>query len=342
MKTKSRTASTWIQEGEKYALMGLQIKADDEVTSLTLNSCYSLLVDTTFDVPPHWKEWLGTIRIKEIENCNMFLLTKCASTMPNILNEEDQTLRDRVNHLYVGLLLSSLAVPAHGAAMFGGSMYGGQIGIRQQTDLLAVVPSIVHFYPPVSMPQLRAAATLAESLQSLLTNMPPSNWRLFRTLSLYIEARTTADLMERIHLFCRCIDGLILPDIGKTKQQFKSRTELFIGPQHHEMMGAIYDIRSAAEHLNESRYLEVFDRNIRLDLAKKDAITEYIARSALVRILGDPSLWAHFGSAAKLASFWSVSTEERQRMWGPVIAPLEVINDFDEAFVTDAQLGRVA
>ena len=43
----------------------------------------------------------------------------------------------------------------------------------------------------------------------------------------------------------RCIDGLILPDTGKTKQQFKSRTELFIGPRHHELMGDIYDLRSA-------------------------------------------------------------------------------------------------
>jgi hypothetical protein len=108
------------------------------------------------------------------------------------------------------------------------------------------------------------------------------------------------------------------------------------------MMGHIYEIRSAAEHLNENRYLEIFDRNIRLDLAKKDAITEYIARSALVRILSDPYLCAHFGSAATLASFWSISTEERQRIWGSAIAPMDVISDFEEAFVTDAQLGKVA
>jgi hypothetical protein len=35
-----------------------------------------------------------------------------------------------------------------------------------------------------------------------------------------------------------------LPDPGKTKQKFKSRTELFIGPRHHDMMGEIYDVRS--------------------------------------------------------------------------------------------------
>lgn len=137
-------------------------------------------------------------------------------------------MRDRISHLYVGLLLSSPVVPAHGAVLLGGSMYDGGIGIRQHTDLRAVVPGIIHFYPSLTMAQLSVAAKLAKSLEAFRTNTLSSNWRFFRTLSLYIEARTTADLMERIHLFCRCIDGLILPDIGKTKQQFKSRTELLL------------------------------------------------------------------------------------------------------------------
>jgi hypothetical protein len=47
-----------------------------------------------------------------------------------------------------------------------------------------------------------------------------------------------------------------LPDAGKTQQQFKVRTELFIGPRHHDMMGEMYDVRSAVENLHENRYLE--------------------------------------------------------------------------------------
>jgi hypothetical protein len=53
MKTKSSTPASWIQEGEKYALVALQIKTDNEITSLALDSRYSLLIDAAFDVPPH-------------------------------------------------------------------------------------------------------------------------------------------------------------------------------------------------------------------------------------------------------------------------------------------------
>ena len=51
---------------------------------------------------------------------------------------------------------------------------------------------------------------------------------------------TTAEIVDRLHQYSRCIDELILPDAGKTKQQFRSRTELFIGPFHHDLMGEIY------------------------------------------------------------------------------------------------------
>ena len=58
------------------------------------------------------------------------------------------------------------------------------------------------------------------------------DWRLRRTLQyLYWRHVRLQDTLDRLHQYCRCIDGLILPDAGETKRQFKSRTELFIGPR---------------------------------------------------------------------------------------------------------------
>ena len=105
--------------------------------------------------------------------------------------------------------------------------------------------------------------------------------------TVYTEARTNREIVDRLHQYSRCIDGLILPDAGKTKQQFRSRTELFIGSGHHDLMGEIYDVRSAVEHLHENRYLEGFDRATRLDLLKKEAIIEHVSRTALARIIGN-------------------------------------------------------
>jgi hypothetical protein len=146
--------------------------------------------------------------------------------------------------------------------------------------------------------------------------------------------------VDRIHQYCRCIDGLILPDAGKTKQQFKSRTELFIGAGHHDFMGELYDIRSAVEHLHENRYLEYFNRDLRIELARKEAIAEYIARSALARVIENGAVWFHFGNTPALEKFWALAPAERTKIWGAPIDPLAAVKDFDPQYINDAVLGR--
>lgn len=103
--------------------------------------------------------------------------------------------------------------------------------------------------------EIERAARLAGSLNSL--NSAPlsgGHWRLFRTLALYVEARTISDNLERLHQYCRCIEGLILPRAGDTKRQFKSRTELFIGPRHHKLMDAMYEARNRRQRKIHSLY----------------------------------------------------------------------------------------
>ena len=202
------------------------------------------------------------------------------------------------------------------------------------------VPSLVWGYPPILAKDIQLAAELAGKIDALGTApLTGGHWRFFRTLSLYTEARTIADILDRIHQYCRCIDGLILPEAGKTKGQFKSRTELFIGPRHHDMMGEIYDVRSAVEHLHENRYLESFDRQTRLDLLKKEAITEHMARSAIARIVGDSNLWPHFANTSSLREFWALEETKRRRIWGDPINQMDAIADFDPKYIHDGHLG---
>jgi hypothetical protein len=189
--------------------------------------------------------------------------------------------------------------------MLTGIRRDGEIDVRQQRDFDPPVPCIFRPYPPVFASHILLAAQLGTRLSALpKARVAGGHWRLFRTLNVYTDARTNDDILHRLHQYSRCIDGLILPDIGKTKQQFKSRTELFIGPSQHDIMGDIYDIRSAVEHLHENRYMDGFDRAVRLDLLQKEAVVEYIARSALSRVIGDENLWPHFANTTALAQFW--------------------------------------
>jgi hypothetical protein len=217
---------------------------------------------------------------------------------------------------------------------------GGEVDIRQQQDIDAPIPKVFCPYPPIVAGDVRLAAQLGEKLGALAeAPLGGGHWRLFRTLHVYAEARTSSQIVDRIHQYSRCIDGMILPDIGKTRQQFRSRTELFCGPSHRQLMGEIYDVRSNVEHLHEYRYLETFDREVRLDLLMKEAVIEHIARNVLARIIGDDNLWPYFANTSALAAFWALPSADREQIWGDPFDPNEGLAEFDPAYIHNGLLG---
>lgn len=337
----SRDSVVSIQDGEKYALIGLSVKIDGHLPSGQITPNLWAFADAKFSVPSQWQEWLGSIRTREVEDCNLFLLSKQPSLRPDILDAENQKLTQRVWNFYVGLLLTSTFAPAHRPVMLSGSRRDGELDIRQQHDFDSPVRCLFRPYPPIAFEQIRLAGQLGEKLGTLAaTPQPNGHWRLFRTLHIYTEARSTEDILDRLHQYCRCIDGLILPDVGQTKRQFKSRSELFIGPSHHDIMGELYDVRGAVEHLHENRYLEGFDRATRLDLLKKEAFVEHVARTALARVVGRDALWPHFANTSVLALFWALPPVRRQQIWGDPIDPLDAVADLDPKYIHDGLLGR--
>jgi hypothetical protein len=330
----------WIEDGEKYALVGLHVKTEGAVPRGELASGLFLLANTVFQVPAHWREWLGSIRTEEVKDCNLFLLSKMHSERPAVLDGENKKLQQGVWNFYVGLLLASPFATAHKPVLLSGARREGEIDVREQTDLDAPVPCIWRPYPAVLGKDLELAAKLAIGLEKIVSApVAGGHWRLFRTLHIYCQARTTHDILERLHQYARCVDGLILPDAGQTKKQFKSRSELFIGPRHHQVMGEIYEMRSADEHLHESRYLEGFDRATRLELVKNEALAEYTARTSLARIIGNANLWTHFANTPALGAFWSLPVADRRAIWGDPVDLKEAIADFDPKYIHDGHLG---
>jgi hypothetical protein len=336
----SGNSASWIEDGEKYAVIALAVKLDDPVPLQQMTPHHWAFADERFDMPPHWREWLGTIRTQEVEGSNLFLLGKTRSQAPEIDDAESAEVKRHAGHFYAGLLLTSPFAPAHRPVMLVGYRHNGEINVRSQDDYEPTIPSTVRHYPPVRLAELQLAAKLAEQIAALeIAPLNGGHWRLFRVFHLYLEARAIRDNMDRLHQYCRCIDGLIVSKQGEAKKQFKSRTELFIGPRNHTLMGDTYDVRSDVEHLHENKHLEVFDRSARLELVKKLEMMEYIVRSALARILLDSKLWPHFANTTALQAFWALGESERCKLWGNIINPTDALADFDPRYISDGDLG---
>jgi hypothetical protein len=256
-----------------------------------------------------------------------------------VLDGENQSLQAKVWAFYRGLLLASRFSPAHKPVILTGAREGCEIGVRQIQDLEPPANCIFRGCPEVPQAALRQAGDLATKL-AILGSIAKgdSHWRLFRVLHLYVSTRPVRDLLDRLHQYARCIDGLVLTRAGKGASDFKARSALFIGSGHHDVLADIYDNRSTIEHLHEDRLLEPFDRARRLDLLRREAIVEYIARSALLRIVGNEELWPHFANRDGLERFWALTAEERQKTWGACVNPLDALVEFEPKYIHDEHL----
>lgn len=328
----------WIDDGDKYALVGLSVKTVSDIPHGKIAPHLWALTQSHLEFPNEWAEWLGSIRAEDVADSNLLLLSRQPSQKPEVFDDENKQLQHLVGLFYVGLLLSSTFATSHKPVLLTGSRRGDEIGIRQAGDFEAPVPCEFRPYPDISARELEDGARVGLKIQAM--EEARGRWRFFRVLHLYQETRAVPDLLERIHQYTRCIDGLILPDPGRTKQQFKRRTELFIGPRHHELMGDIYEVRSAVEHLHVNRYLEEFNREVRLDLLQKEAIAEHVARTSLFRIIDDPALWPYFSDAASLARFWAMSEQEQRALWGEPRNINEALEGYEPNYISDAMLGK--
>src|SRR5271165_3903586 len=110
---RRKPMTDWIADGEKYALIGLDVSIEQPIPFRQLTPELWVWTGQKFDLPPQWREWLGSIRAEEIESCNLTLLSKKPSMTPDVFDQENEFLQRRVRGFYIGLLLSSAFTPAN-------------------------------------------------------------------------------------------------------------------------------------------------------------------------------------------------------------------------------------
>jgi hypothetical protein len=100
--TKSKRDPDWIEDGEKFALIGLDLNTDRGLSRLDFPGGLFVLPNAHFELPDFWREWLGTARVEQVEECTLFLLAKVSSKTPAILDDENKMLERRVHEFFLG------------------------------------------------------------------------------------------------------------------------------------------------------------------------------------------------------------------------------------------------
>lgn len=153
-----------IQAGEKYALVALRTNA--QLPTAPVEIVPGLWVSGSPIVPVGalWNEWLGSIRVEQIERCNIFLLVKKLSATIGILDDENIELQDRIWKYYVGLLLSARFVTDGKPILATGAHRGHDIEIRQIADLDRPSHAPADFMRKLNIDDIHCAATTGNQL----------------------------------------------------------------------------------------------------------------------------------------------------------------------------------
>ncbi len=311
------TPSIDIANGEKFALITLP---NIPIDGTNLPQAYELTPglwftrEAPFTLGGDWAKWIGSIKSHELLNPQLMLLAKRHSKKPGDYDEENEELRDIARRFYAGLHLTMSFHVDSEIMLITGANDRNSVDVRSMNLIppTGLTPSAK--YRPIGLRDLEAASRLVPILAKL--QYQTTHMRLQRVLNVFYAGINERAPRERLHQFCRCIEGLILAKAGKTTKQFKSRTELFVGPRDHELMEALYENRSAVEHMNDM-FIEETAATVRENyFCDLTLAAEYVARYSISKILRNAELLQHYRDETSLASFWDLSSSKRKELWG--------------------------
>lgn len=304
---------------EKFALIAFpQIDIHHELpNSLELPNGFFACRALPGELDEHWAEWLGSFQAKDLREADLYIGTKMRSSNPGVLDEENKKLEHRVTAFYWGLFLAGWTRVYHAPTFVTGVMEQHGLNVRQvstknRPKFVAGTP----LNPGVTSKQLQTAASLGASLEKIYAT---KDYRRFKRIVGAFQSGIDSHLADiRLHQFIRCLEGFILPRISNTKKDFQHRTKIFIGHEHVDLIGELYDLRSKAEHLHDvfEMYPDI-PRHEKFGMLFRRAFeAECLARCCMSRLLSDESLWPHFLNDETLRDFWNSDQAEQQKAWG--------------------------
>ncbi|MFA6471415.1 MAG: hypothetical protein WCU00_05155 [Candidatus Latescibacterota bacterium] len=307
-----------IPPDHKYAVLALRVNRLEFQFSNPFRLDQERLVtrELPLAIPDHWQKWLGTLKVDELSQSNLFLFAHAPTQTPEILDGENIRLSELINRLYFGLLVSVPYIDHKEGTLITGVNHNGEIDVRRVSRYPVVPCSLGCHGALVDDSHLLLTMQVTDGISKLVgTGEYKRTWRIIHAFYAALKAE---EIGVRIHQCVRCIEGFILPDIGKTRQQFISRVALFVGTGHDELLGTLFDVRSAVEHLHGPYKAILANDQMQKDLllAKLGFKAEAITRYCLQRLFTTDTLWPQFKDDKTLEEFWAFEPGERERIWG--------------------------
>ena len=326
-----------LAEPGKFALVAVnnvytELPADEDCKHKLSDGTW-ICAQVPLIIDPHWKEWIGKIRLEQLEKSNLIMIVSEVSANPQSLDEVHEKLNKRLSQTFSLLQLSGV-LEYGGAYLLCGSFFNGRSNIRQMSELPFFYPTRGYSRTPVTLQRIEKAVQLRKALDEM--NVSTEHLKRFKWgWRVLMDGLQKEPGEERIHQFVRSLEALILPEIGKTKKQFTHRCQTFAKASSHtkQILDEAFDLRSMAEHLNDwDQALESYPKDDRENVAlHRTRQMEQLATFAYSHILEIETIRTHFISETSQGGFWELPDDARRCIWGTQLdlTLISQVHEFD-------------
>lgn len=336
-----------IEPNVKFSLLALpRVNLAGLDADLALSKGLQVTRTLPLPIEDHWQRWIGEIRTRQLQDAGCYLWVTGPTSTPEVLDADNQELMRRICGFLDALLVVETPHCAANPFLLTGANVSGEIRVRQLSDLPMPIRRAYNqkaILRALTQQDFESAAVVADALSRITAEQ--QHMRLKRAISAFLAGIHETRHDERLHQFCRCIDGIVLSGKGSGKKDFKSRTALFTGAGHEAVADEIYEMRSAVEHLRpaESEAVGCADLKAqRIRVIERAVQAEIIARHCLNRILLSADLLRRFESDDQIKQFWALSEDEQRKAWGVLNFDGDLAQAVETQFVGNDDLGLPA
>lgn len=303
---------------DRYVLVAFeQVRlAPDIVFPLVLTDRVRILTSLPVVPAQHWKEWLGTLLWRTIEErCNLFAIVSELNPEPGVLNHK--SLRNEMVGFLHGLALTGWPQTSS-VHMLCGNMNADGPDIRQHSEPVDFKFNDRMRGQSLDEARLREVFSLSQHIVSFYAGGKSRVKRGYRALH---DALKADYIDDRLHLLVRALDAVVKTEQGQGRNQFGqrcSRTFLVAHADNEQALHDMYFLRNAVEHVKdiEEEPARIADPVQRKEVRERRQFQlEILALAVYRRIVGDPVLRAELGTDEGIDAFWAIDDTARAARW---------------------------
>ncbi len=297
-----------ILPSEKFAVISFDRDKCENMPSAGIQLSENCWCTATlpFDLDKIWEADLGSLICAEIRKSQFFIVAKCSSELPEILDHEMEKLKQEVLHVRWGLLL--LGIPRSGTQhLMSGAHEGLSPRMRSHSQL-----EMLHWIQDdeelaINSDQLKKSFILGNA-RKMLYAIDEKYSRIKRGLHALFRSFEEDEMGSRFHDLVRSVEAVIYPGKGTTKQDFMNRCSSITKAMRDtkKILGEIYDMRSKVEHMHHH-----FEGVAHYPESKREDIAflrlrqlDRLARTIYIQILENVSLRDMLETDTTIQALW--------------------------------------